>query len=112
MRFEFLELGKHRGCFSLEKLEKREKRCKKSAIFTKISPFPLFFSIIHSISTAAAGLDASEIERRITEAAEAARAEGEAGLEDLLVCLGEVRHAFTRVNAPFCLRSALTIAVF
>ena len=49
---------------------------------------------INQIQTAPTAPDPAEIEKRITEAADAARAEGEAGLEDLLVCLGEVKVGF------------------
>ena len=94
MRFEFSGLGKQQLRLStLELPAALFNADSTSALFDPFSYsyFPLSDSLFYLISIAPTAPDPSEIERRITEAADAARAEGEAGLEDLLVCLGEVR---------------------
>ena len=94
---------------SLEKPRKTTRNAPQKCLFTLFKILSLFLTALYSISTAPIAPDPSEIERRITEAADAARAEGEAGLEDLLVCLGEVKSAFTRGTAPFYPSFVLTI---
>ena len=105
MRFEFPGLGNACVFDLTENLERRE----KNATFSPSFLLFLFLTAFHSISTATTAPDPSETERRITEAADAARAEGEAGLEDLLVCLGEVKSAYTRFVHPFAPLFELTI---
>lgn len=91
MRFEFSGLGKQQLRLSTLELPAALFNADSTSLPSSHSYFPLSDSLFYLISTAPSAPDPSEIERRITEAADAARAEGEAGLEDLLVCLGEVR---------------------